>query len=248
MKIHIDSGHGGSDPGAVSHLRESQYTLSYGLELGRVLQTLGFEVNYSRTGDVDVSLSARCDMANRWGADYFISVHFNAGGGHGIETYALTTGGHAEKLGTLVQNALIDKTGSMNRGLKFANFQVLRDTSMSAILAELGFVDSDSDSLKIPSEEYRRQCMRGISKAICALTNTPWHDPYVPVVTPPVVIPVVVPAPIVLAPVIIAPVIIGKAIAIDDVYLSVRVREHLVNQAIIDIEKLGFSTQRLELA
>jgi len=238
MKIWLDPGHGGSDPGAVSFIQESTYTLSYALELGQKLGLLGFDVNYSRSTNSSVSLSQRCDMANRWGADYFVSIHFNAGGGHGIETYSIAPGGHADKLSVAIQKELIDQTCSTDRGHKYANFQVLRDTSMPAILTELGFVDSDSDSLKIPSEGYLHKCMRAITKGICEVAGVPWHDPYAPVVTPPVVIPVVVPAPV----------IIGKSIAKDDVYLSVRVREHLVNQAIIDIEKLGFSTQRLELA
>ena len=199
-KIFIDFGHGGSDPGAVAQIRESQYTLSYGLELGRALTQLGFDIAYSRTSDVDVSLSQRCALANNFGADYFVSVHFNAGGGHGIETYALAPGGRAEILANAVQKELIVQTNSTNRGVKFANFQVLRDTSMPAILIEGGFVDSDSDSAMIPTEDYRRKYVRAVTRAICGVTRASWYDVYTPaVIVPPVVVipPIVPPAPVV---------------------------------------------------
>jgi len=182
MKIFIDPGHGGSDPGAVSRIKESQYTLSYALELGRVLKLLGFDVAYSHTTDVDVSLSNRCVNANAWGADYFISVHFNAGGGVGIETFAFSAGGNGEKLANAVQSALIIATGSTDRGRKFANYQVLRDTNMSAILIEGGFVDNDADAQKIQTEDYKRKYIQGVTKGVCAFTGATWRDPYAAVI------------------------------------------------------------------
>lgn len=177
MRIYIDIGHGGSDPGAVGKIKESDYTLSYGLELGRVLTQLGIEVNYSRTSDRYLSLSERCRLANEWGADYFISLHFNAGGGVGIETFSLSAGGKGEKLANAVQSALIDSTGMVNRGVKFANFQVLRDTNMPAILIEGGFVDT-SDADKIATEIYKQKFIRGASKGVCAFLGIAWSDPY----------------------------------------------------------------------
>jgi len=176
MKIFIDPGHGGKDPGADVKIKESQYALIYALELGRALKELGFDIAYSRTTDSDVSLSERCRMANSWGADYFISVHFNSGGGVGIETFAFSAGGQGEKLANFVQRELINFTRSPDRGWKFANFQVLRDTSMPAILIEGGFVDSDIDSQKIPTEEYKRKYIQGATKGICGATGVSWRD------------------------------------------------------------------------
>ena len=178
MRIFIDPGHGGSDPGAVSKIKESQYNLIYALELGNALKQLGFEVNYSRTTDIDVSLASRTVKANDWGADYFISVHFNSGGGVGIETFAFSAGGKGERLANAVQKGLIDFTGNTNRGVKFASFQVLRDTSMPAILIEGGFVDSDSDAQKIQTEDYRRKYIKGATKGICEVTGVGWKDIY----------------------------------------------------------------------
>jgi N-acetylmuramoyl-L-alanine amidase len=178
MRIFLDPGHGGSDPGAAKIIKESQYTLVYALELGRALQELGFDVKYSRTSDSDVSLAERCRMANTWKADYFISIHFNAGGGTGIETFALAAGGNAEKLANLVQISLISTTRAVDRGRKFANFQVLRDTAMPAILIEGGFVDNVSDAQKIQTEDYKRKFVRGATKGICGAAGMTWKDPY----------------------------------------------------------------------
>ncbi len=182
MKIYIDPGHGGNDPGAVSKIKESQYALTYAIELGLKLKELGFDIQMSRTSDVAVSLSERCVRANNWGADYFISVHFNAGGGVGIETFAFSAGGRGEKLANAVQTALINSTYSPDRGRKFANFQVLRETNMPAILIEGGFVDSAVDAQKIVTEDYKHRYVQGATKGICVALGVAWKDPYAVVV------------------------------------------------------------------
>ena len=77
MKIFIDPGHGGNNPGAVgaNGLREADVNLDVALRLGRILTEWGYEIMYSRTEDATVSLSQRANMANNWGADYFVSVY-----------------------------------------------------------------------------------------------------------------------------------------------------------------------------
>lgn len=235
-KIFIDPGHGGSDPGAVGRIKEADYTLPYALELGRILSSLGLQIMYSRTTNATVSLADRCKMANQANANYFISIHFNAGGGTGIETHALAPGGNGEKLAKAVQSSLIEYTGMRDRGVKFSNFQVLRDTKMPAILIEGGFVDSD-DADKIKTEAYKQNFVRGASKGICAFLGLAWTDPYAEVST----------------------MNENKAtkktekslkerLADDDTYLSVRVRESKVEKAIEEITKLGYACKRMDLA
>jgi N-acetylmuramoyl-L-alanine amidase len=226
----IDSGHGGSDPGAVSKIKESDYTLSYGLELGKVLNSLGVEVSYSRTSDKTVSLSDRCRMANEWGADYFISLHFNSGGGVGIETFALSPGGKGEKLANAVQSAVIDSTGMVNRGVKFANFQVLRDTNMPAILIEGGFVDT-TDADKIQTELYKQKFIRGVSKGVCAFLGLTWSDPY----------------GVIKEEVKVSQNVTEQA-EDKDIYLSVRVRTSKADALVEEIKQMGFACKKLDLA
>jgi len=81
MRIFIDPGHGGADPGAVNTamgLRESNVNLDTALILGPMLQAQGHTIQYSRTTDKAVSLSERARMANAWGAELFIIVLFLA--------------------------------------------------------------------------------------------------------------------------------------------------------------------------
>ena len=89
VKIFIDPGHGGTDPGAVGNgLLEKDLTLSISLKIRNLLN--GYEntqVKLSRDKDITLSLKERTDMANAWGADYLLSVHINAGGGTGYEDF-----------------------------------------------------------------------------------------------------------------------------------------------------------------
>lgn len=89
MKIVLDAGHGGRDPGAVGNgLREKDLTLTIVRHIGRLLSEYeGVEVHYTRTDDRFLELSERAEIANKLKADYFISVHINAGGGTGFESY-----------------------------------------------------------------------------------------------------------------------------------------------------------------
>ena len=93
-KIFIDPGHGGTDPGAVGNgLQEKNLTLSIATQIRDMLvsEYENVEVRMSRTGDTTLSLTERTNMANSWGADYFLSVHINAGGGTGFESFIHTT-------------------------------------------------------------------------------------------------------------------------------------------------------------
>src|SRR5690625_967948 len=89
-KIFIDPGHGGSDPGAVGNgLREKDLTLDIAKRIQKYLNDnyTGFTIKLSRTTDKTLSLAQRTKMANDWKADYFLSIHINAGGGTGYEDY-----------------------------------------------------------------------------------------------------------------------------------------------------------------
>lgn len=93
-RIVIDAGHGGHDPGAQSNgITEAELVLDVATRLGRLLQKQpGIEVVMTRDTDVFVPLEGRTAIANREGADLFLSVHANASRNpqaHGIETYFL---------------------------------------------------------------------------------------------------------------------------------------------------------------
>ena len=93
-RIVIDAGHGGHDPGAMSNgISESELTLDVALRLSRLLEKQpGVEVVMTRSTDVFIPLEERTAIANREGADLFLSVHANASRNskaRGVETYFL---------------------------------------------------------------------------------------------------------------------------------------------------------------
>src|SRR5690606_10315153 len=162
VKIFIDPGHGGNDPGAVGNgLREKDLTLKIAKYMRDYLLAnyTGVEVRMSRTNDSTVSLSARTNDANKWGADAFISIHVNAGGGTGFESYVYPGVGKATKD---LQNAVHGEVmkafnGFRDRGKKQAYFHVLRETKMSAVLTENGFIDTKKDADFLKSEANLRK-------------------------------------------------------------------------------------------
>lgn len=125
-------------------------------------------------GEKKITVAARTIAANNWGADFYLSLHHNAGinggKGGGIVAYAYT---NASKESLEWQKALykslIESTGlNGNRAdpMPKAGFAELRDTKMPAVLLELGFMDSTTDVPVILSEEYANQCAEAIVKVL----------------------------------------------------------------------------------
>lgn len=150
IKVFIDAGHGGSDPGAVGNgLKEKDIVLSIATKLGALLNGRGISIKYSRTTDTYLSLEERARLANAWGADLFVSIHANSATSsvRGTECYTHPTANTATKtLSGNVSRAIASKFGISNRGHKEANFAVLRLSNMPAILVETAFISNSSDA------------------------------------------------------------------------------------------------------
>ncbi|MFC7443393.1 N-acetylmuramoyl-L-alanine amidase family protein [Laceyella putida] len=149
--ICLDDGHGSQTPGkrtpAIPQLngrmiRENEFNKAVVNFLDQELKRCGFQTLLVAPTDEDTPLTARTNLANRKGADLYISCHYNAGGGRGLETYYWATSSKGKRAATLIHNQLI-KSGveRVNRGVKTANFHVLRETHMPAVLIEYGFMD-----------------------------------------------------------------------------------------------------------
>lgn len=176
-KIFIDPGHGGSDPGATANgLQEKDLCLKLALKLECSLKKkyTGHQVKLSRRMDQTLSLKERTDKANRWGADYLVSIHINAGGGRGFESY-IYNGNYPNKtktnhFRTIIHDEIIGATRFRDRGKKEANFYLLRESQMPAILTENGFIDSASDANQLKDHNYLQKIAyahaRGIAKAL----------------------------------------------------------------------------------
>ena len=153
----LDAGHGGSDSGAVYNGRlEKNDNLRITLAVGERLARSGERVLYTRTDNSTVDLTYRSTMANSAGATYFVSFHRNSAStvGRGVEVYyytGLSAQSTAARMAAPVQDALV-ACGFHNRGVKQANFSVLRRTSMPAILVELAFINNEAENAKLDSE------------------------------------------------------------------------------------------------
>ena len=150
IKVFIDAGHGGTDPGAVGNgLKEKDIVLSIATKLGALLNGRGISIKYSRTTDTYLSLEERARLANAWGADLFVSIHANSATSsvRGTECYTHPTANTATKtLSGNVSRAIANKFGISNRGHKEANFAVLRLSNMPSILVETAFISNSSDA------------------------------------------------------------------------------------------------------
>lgn len=177
--IVLDPGHNydTTDTGAVGNgLREQDITYQIAAKVKPLLVKNGFTVIMTRnklTDNVSVesvtaSLQGRCDIANEAGADLFLSIHCNAGGGNGTETYYYTDSEEGEVLAQLVQDNVVDLVGLHDRGVKSAGFMVLGYTDMVAALLETGFIDDARNAAKLGNESAQWAYAEGIARGICA--------------------------------------------------------------------------------
>lgn len=171
MKIFLDAGHGGDNPGAIgpNGLKEAEVNLDITLRVGRILTGWGYQVAYSRTTDKTVSLAKRAEMANISGSDYFVSVHCNSNvnrEANGTSTYYLRKGTIAEELAFYVNQNMVDMTGLKDLGIITANFAVLRLTKMPAILVETAFISNLREAHLLAQPFFRENCALGIANGI----------------------------------------------------------------------------------
>ncbi|MBK5241907.1 N-acetylmuramoyl-L-alanine amidase [Clostridium sp.] len=168
VKLCFDYGHGGKDSGALYNERkESNDVLSLGRAIATEIRRYGIIVDETRSSDTTVSLGDRSDFENKNTYDYFISFHRNAympEKAKGVETYTYLSSGTSSKgLAKRIQASLV-ALGFVDRGVKTANFQVLRATKAPAILIEIGFIDNTNDNNIFDSN--RSEIIKALTKAI----------------------------------------------------------------------------------
>lgn len=172
-KIYLDPGHGGSDPGAAANgMVEKNITLDIARRTRDILlRDWNVSVRMSRSTDVFRSLEFRTDDANSWGANLFVSIHINSGGGTGFESYVFPgAGARTLRLQDEVHAAVLSNMrviGSVtNRGQKQENFHVLRESTMSAVLTENLFIDTAHDANLLARDDFRQRTARGHARGI----------------------------------------------------------------------------------
>ena len=165
----VDAGHGGKDNGAVRRYggTEKTATLDVATRLARKLRESQFKTVMTRSGDVFVPLDKRAAISNRQKNAIFVSVHFNDSGRRGIrgfETYYHSP--VARTLAYRIQQQLLTLPGASNRGVKTANFQVLRKAEYPAVLVECGFLSNRKEGAAARSAGRRDALADKIAEAI----------------------------------------------------------------------------------
>ncbi|HAQ08576.1 MAG TPA: N-acetylmuramoyl-L-alanine amidase [Bacillus bacterium] len=169
MKLYLDPGHGGNDPGAQGNgLKEKNFTLDIALRIRSILQNNyeNIDVMMSRTSDVSKSLSQRTNEANDWEADFYMSIHINAfnGTARGYEDYihsSLSDQSATADYRDIIHAEVIRLNQLIERGKKKADFHVLRESMMPAFLSENGFIDNPDDAALIKLASWRQDVARG---------------------------------------------------------------------------------------
>ena len=148
-KIAIAGGHSKKAPGASKYLDEYECDRAYVAKLKDALASAGHQVIdcSNEAGDQNSELAEKVRLANASGADLFVDVHLNAGGGTGTEayTYTGTSSAMAKEVAKRMSANVASAMGIRDRGHKQASYYVLRKTTMPAVLLEVCFVDSETD-------------------------------------------------------------------------------------------------------
>jgi N-acetylmuramoyl-L-alanine amidase len=169
--IVIDPGHGGKDPGAVSCLgyHEKEVNLAVAKYLDSMLSQMGFETIMTRRSDVHVSLGERADLANRHGADLFVSVHadsVDSSSAHGFTVYAARM---ASSRSIQVAQSIVQElagNGTFNRGLRKANYQVLIKTQCPSVLIEMGYLSNPWEAQRLRDANMQYRLAQAIARGI----------------------------------------------------------------------------------
>jgi len=158
MKIFLDPGHGGTDPGAVANgILEKEINLKVALKVREILQLFGVDVLMSRDADKTIDLNIRSQLSNVYNADYFISIHHNASGA-GADGYEVIYGisGKGKDLAERIASEFNSYQNRRNvyskRGSNGDYYTVIRNTKAIALITEYAFIDS-ADVEAVNSED-----------------------------------------------------------------------------------------------
>lgn len=179
MRIALDAGHGGSDPGAVYNGRlEKDDNLRLAMAVGDILRDEGYDVFFTRDNDIYETPFKKATDANNSGADYFVSFHRNSGENpntaSGVQVLVFNREGEKERLAENIQNNLTN-LGFKDLGIvERPNLVVLKRTQMPAALVETGFINNEADNRKFDEDfdEIARAIANGIIATVGGTGST----------------------------------------------------------------------------
>lgn len=175
IKIALDAGHGGSDPGAISvnGTKEKDITLAITLLVDEFLRQAGVDTYLTRKTDTYVSLSDRTNGININKCDYAVSIHVDSTTRSTAEhfgVYVIKFGGEAEKLAKSVINEIVSAIGwnwgADDDGIREKNLHIIRETKMPAILIECNFISNPKIEQQLLNKEFQIKLARTIANGI----------------------------------------------------------------------------------
>ena len=172
VKIALDAGHGGSEPGCVSRgVKEKDVNLQITKKLNKELKKRGAKTYLTRKKDVDVSLYKRVETAKKAKADFLISIHQNSLANpenyekkHGAGVYYYNE--NAKALAESVQTHLVRATGFKDDGVFNSSLALTRTTDPVSILVECGYLIHPYERVKLTDEEFQATVAEGIANGV----------------------------------------------------------------------------------
>ncbi|UJF36119.1 N-acetylmuramoyl-L-alanine amidase family protein [Paenibacillus hexagrammi] len=170
LRVVIDAGHGGKDPGAqsVTNKNEKDFTLTMANKVTALLaKDEQIEVIETRSTDVFVELDDRVAIANNIQADLFLSIHGNK---HtkptisGTETYYYNP--QSLDFANTVHKHIIPAAGLPDRDVRIGDFRVIHKTTMPAVLVEVGYLSNKTDEAAMYTEAFQNQVAASLVSAI----------------------------------------------------------------------------------
>lgn len=181
----VDPGHGINTPGKRTpviaelgrSIKEYEFNKPVAYYLRKELERCGFRTMLATVNDLDTPLATRTKRANDANADIYVSIHYNAGGGQGVETYHFPGSSKGRRLAQCIHEFVIQGTPQKNRGVKSANFYVLRHTKMPAALIEFGFMDDPGlrEARLMINKAFQLECAQETAKGICKYFGVPYR-------------------------------------------------------------------------
>lgn len=176
IDVVLDAGHGGVQPGCVAgEVLEKDITLAVTMRLKDQLEEKGLSVLLTRDSDEDVELSDRAAIANQSDAQYFVSIHCNwfeeDTSVSGLDCYY-----YQDEEGMGLAQSILDSVSSRSiiaREIKEENFEVLWETTMPAVLIELGFMTNPEELEALLSEKYQETLASAIAEGILKRMEKP---------------------------------------------------------------------------
>lgn len=180
IKIVLDAGHGGTDPGAkgATGSQEKDVNLTLVRKVESLLTQEGFSVRLTRSDDQYVGLYDRSNIANAESADLFVSIHCNSAptrDRHGTSTYyyinqadpvIVAQTEQRKKLAETMLQALVEKMGLSNEGVRQAAFVVIRETRIPAILIETAYINNPNEEVLLHDSAFQDQVAAGVKNGI----------------------------------------------------------------------------------